>query len=166
VDASWVAFESPWYHPRASAQVTAGGVVLGTVGELHPRAARALDAPQGVFLFQLEVERLIAAAKLVPKVAPPSAYPSVRRDLAVVVKAELQQAQVRELILQIGKPLLVDAQVFDVYTGTQLEPGTKNVAFALEYRSNERTLTDDEVKQAHQRIVDEVVKQLGGTLRA
>ncbi len=165
VDASWATFESPWYHPRASAAVTAGGVVLGTVGELHPRAARALDAPAGVFLFQLEIERLTAAAKLVPRSVPLSAYPSVRRDIALVVKAELQQAQVRQLILEIGKPLLVDAQVFDVYSGSQIAAGMKNIAFALEYRSSERTLTDAEVKQAHERIVAEVQKQLGGALR-
>jgi phenylalanyl-tRNA synthetase beta chain len=82
------------------------------------------------------------------------------------VKQELQAVQLRQLILEIGKPLLVDAQVFDVYTGAQLAPGTKNVAFALEYRSAEKTLTDDEVKVAHQRIVEEVQKQLGGALRA
>ncbi len=166
IEATWVTFESPWYHPRASAQVVANGTVLGTVGELHPRAARALDAPAGVYLFQLEVEKLVAAAKLVPKVQPLSAYPSVRRDIALVVKQELQAVQLRKLILEIGKPLLVDAQVFDVYTGAQLAPGTKNVAFALEYRSAEKTLTDDEVRVAHQRIVDEVQKQLGGALRA
>lgn len=165
IEASWETFESPWYHPRASAKVIAGGVVLGTIGELHPRAARALDAPAGVYLFQLEVEKLAAAARLVPKAVPLSLYPSVRRDIALVVKAELQATQVQRLILEIGKPLLVGAQVFDVYTGTQLAAGTKNVAFALEYRSNEKTLTDDEVKVAHQRIVDEVQKQLGGALR-
>jgi phenylalanyl-tRNA synthetase beta chain len=166
IEAQWVAVESPWYHPRASAQVTASGTVLGTLGELHPRAARALDAPPGVYLFQLEVEKLLAVARLVPGARPLSAFPSVRRDLALVVKAELPQAQVRKLILEIGRPLLVDAQVFDVYTGAQLAPGTKNLAFALEYRSSERTLTDEEVKQAHQRIVDEVHRQLGGALRA
>ncbi|MBL8950031.1 MAG: phenylalanine--tRNA ligase subunit beta [Myxococcaceae bacterium] len=166
IEASWANFDSPWYHPRASAMVSAGGVVLGTVGELHPRAARALDAPAGVYLFQLEVEKLIAASRLVPKAQGLSAYPSVRRDIALVVKAELQQAELRRLILDIGKPLLVDAQVFDVYTGTQIAEGLKNVAFALEYRSPERTLKDDEVKQAHDRIVAEVQKQLGGALRA
>jgi len=166
IDASWAAFDSPWYHPRASATVSAGGVVLGTVGELHPRAARALEAPPGVFLFQLEVKRLVDNARLVPKAVPLSPYPSVRRDIALVVKAELQQAQLRALILEIGKPLLVDAQVFDVYSGTQIAQGMKNVAFALEYRSSERTLKDDEVKQAHDRIVAEVQKQLGGALRA
>jgi phenylalanyl-tRNA synthetase beta chain len=166
IEAAWANVDSPWYHPRASASVSAGGVVLGTVGELHPRAARALDAPAGVFLFQLDVAKLLAASRLVPKAVPLSAYPSVRRDIALVVKNELQQVQLRQLILEIGKPLLVDAQVFDVYTGSQLPPGMKNVAFALEYRSSERTLTDAEVKQAHERIVEQVQKQLGGALRA
>jgi phenylalanyl-tRNA synthetase beta chain len=166
IEAQWSSCESPWYHPRACAEVRGDGVAFGTVGELHPRAARALGAPAGVFLFQLEVEKLVRAARLVPKATALSAYPSVRRDLALVVKEDVGQARLRELILKIGAPLLVDAQVFDVYSGAQIAQGMKNIAFALEYRSSERTLTDDEVKAAHSRIVEEVKSQLGGALRA
>ncbi len=164
--ATFEPLESPWYHPRAAATVKVGGQAIGTLGELHPRAQKKLDAPAGIFLFQLEVGALLGLAKLVPQATPVSKFPSVRRDLAVVVNAEVPSEQVRSVILEVGAPLVVDARVFDVFTGAQVGAGRKNLAFALEYRSAEKTLTDPEVIDAHAKIVAEVTKRVGGTLRA
>lgn len=158
--------ENDWYHPRAAATVRLGERVLGTLGELHPKPAKKLDAPAGVFLFQLNMEALIAEAVLVPKAAPLSKFPSVLRDVAFKVDATLPNAEVRKLILEVGAPLLTEATIFDVYTGNQIEAGRKNVAYALTYQAADRTLTDAEVSAAHQRIVAEVTQRLGGTLRA
>lgn len=158
--------ESPWYHPRAAATVKLGERVLGTVGELHPRAQKRLDAPAGVFLFQLDAAALLAEAKLVPQASPLSRFPSVLRDLAVVVPTELPAEKVRLVILEVGQPLVDEVKVFDVYEGKQVGEGKKNLAFALRYRSPDRTLTDAEVAEAHQKIVAEVGQRLGGALRA
>jgi phenylalanyl-tRNA synthetase beta chain len=158
--------DSPWYHPRAAATVRKGKAVLGTLGELHPRAQKQLDAPAGVFLFQLDVEALVAAAQLLPQAKPMTRFPAVLRDLAVVVPQAMASEQVRAVILEVGKPLVEDAQVFDVYAGPQVGEGRKNLAYALRYRSPERTLTDVEVSDAHAKIVAEVTRRLGGELRA
>ncbi len=158
--------ELPAYHPRASARVvSAGGRELGSVGQLHPRAARSLDLPGDVFLFALDLAALYAEAELVPRAQPLPRFPAVLRDLAVVVPSELPNAEVRSVILEVGRPLAEDAQVFDVYTGQPLPEGQKNLAYAIRYRAPDRTLTDVEVNQAHQRIVDEVKRRLGGSLR-
>ncbi|MFP2956442.1 phenylalanine--tRNA ligase subunit beta [Myxococcus sp. 1LA] len=155
------------YHPKAVAQVKAAdGTVLGHVGEVHPRVAKALGLPDGVFVFELDTEPLYAASKLVPAYRSLPRFPAVLRDLAVVVPLELPNDEVRRVILEVGKPLVEDAQVFDVYTGEQIPQGRKNLAYALRYRSAERTLTDVEVNEAHQRIVDEVKQRLGAALRA
>ncbi|AEI67083.1 phenylalanine--tRNA ligase subunit beta [Corallococcus macrosporus] len=155
------------YHPKAVAQVKAAdGAVLGHVGEVHPRVAKALGLPGGVFVFELDTEPLYAVAKLVPAYRSLPRFPAVLRDLAVVVPLELPNDEVRRVILEVGKPLVEDAQVFDVYTGEQIPQGRKNLAYALRYRSAERTLTDVEVNEAHQRIVDEVKQRLGAALRA
>lgn len=155
------------YHPKAVAQVkTADGTVLGHVGEVHPRVAKALGLPDGVFVFELDTEPLYGASKLVPAYRSLPRFPAVLRDLAVVVPLELPNDEVRRVILEVGKPLVEDAQVFDVYTGEQIPQGRKNLAYALRYRSAERTLTDVEVNEAHQRIVDEVKQRLGAALRA
>ncbi|MBL8922817.1 MAG: phenylalanine--tRNA ligase subunit beta [Myxococcaceae bacterium] len=158
-------FESPWYHPRSATVLRKGQKVLGTLGELHPRVMKKLDAPPGIVLFQLDVEALQSVAVLVPQARPLSKFPAVLRDLAVVVAAEMQSEAVRQVILEVGQPLVEDAQVFDVYAGHQVGTGRKNLAFALRYRSPERTLTDAEVTEAHTKIVAEVTRRLGGALR-
>jgi phenylalanyl-tRNA synthetase beta chain len=165
IEATFVPLDSPHYHPRASAEVRSGDVRLGSVGELHPRAALRLDAPAGVFLFQLEVEALMRVAKIVPKAEPLTPYPAVLRDVALVVPLELSQEQIRRIILEVGAPLIEEATLFDVYSGEQIAAGRKNVAYALRYRAKDRTLTDQEVKDAHEKIVAEVKKRVGADLR-
>ncbi|MBX5482189.1 MAG: phenylalanine--tRNA ligase subunit beta [Myxococcaceae bacterium] len=165
-DAKFAPVEMAPYHPRASARVyLANGVTLGTLGELHPAAAKALDLPSGTFLFDLEVARLEKAAVLRPKAVALTRFPAVLRDLAVVVDAARSAAEVREVILQAGGKLVEDARVFDVYTGQPIPEGKKNLAFALSYRAEDRTLTDAEVNEAHKRIVEQVNERLGAALR-
>lgn len=159
------ALETPWFHPRSATVLRQGSAVLGTLGELHPRVTKRLGAPAGIVLFQLDVEALLSAAVLVPQAKGLSKFPAVLRDLAVVVASEMQSEAVRKVILEVGQPLVEDAQVFDVYTGPQLGVGRKNLAYALRYRSDERTLTDEEVTTAHAQIVAEVTRRLGGSLR-
>ena len=163
---TWAPTTSPSFHPRAAAMVVRQGVTLGTLGELHPRAAKKLEAPQGVFLFQLDFDALVAAAAVVPQATGLSRFPAVLRDLAVVVPTTMESEAVRHVILEVGQPLVDEARVFDVYQGPQLGEGKKNVAFALRYRSPDRTLTDAEVTEAHAKIVAQVTSRLGGTLRA
>ena len=164
--ARFVPAELAPYHPRACAKVwLENGVTLGTLGELHPRTARALDLPEGIFLFDLEVERLRKASALRPRYEALTKFPSVLRDLAVVVDAALTSEEVRGVILEAGGTLVDDARVFDVYAGKPIPEGRKNLAFALSYRAGDRTLTDAEVNEAHQRIVAEVNRRLGASLR-
>jgi phenylalanyl-tRNA synthetase beta chain len=153
------------FHPRATAEARVGDVVLGWIGEIHPLVARQLELPRGVFAFELELAALEKVARLSPQYRPLPRYPAVLRDLAVVVPVSMEAADVRAVILEVGQPLVDDAALFDVYTGAPLPEGQKNLAFALSYRSPERTLRDEEVQEAHRRIVEEVQRRLGGQLR-
>ena len=154
------------YHPRASANVvSASGAVLGSLGELHPRAAKKLELPGGVFLFELDAESLFRASALYPRAVSLTRFPAVLRDLAVVVSLEMPAGDVRKVILEVGGALVEDAALFDVYTGKPLPEGKKNLAYALSYRAPDRTLRDEEVAAAHAKIVEEVNVRLGGSLR-
>jgi phenylalanyl-tRNA synthetase beta chain len=153
------------FHPRATAEARVGEVVLGWIGELHPVVAQQLALPPGVFAFELELAALEKVAELSPHFRPLPRYPAVLRDLAVVVPVSMEAADVRSVVLEVGQPLVADAALFDVYTGAPLPEGQKNLAFALSYRSPERTLRDEEVQEAHRRIVEEVQRRLGGQLR-
>ncbi|MGZ6077668.1 MAG: phenylalanine--tRNA ligase subunit beta, partial [Myxococcaceae bacterium] len=153
------------FHPRATAEARVGDTVLGWVGEVHPLVAEHLGLPPGVFAFELEFAALERVAALSPRFEPLPRYPAVLRDVAVVVPAAMEAAEVRAVIREVGQPLVEDATLFDVYTGPPLPEGQKNLAFALRYRAPDRTLRDDEVAAAHARIVDEVQRRLGGQLR-
>ena len=164
--AKFVPTEAPSLHPRAAALVlSAAGDALGTVGELHPRVSKRLGVPASVFAFDLDAEKLFALAELVPSYRQLWRYPPVLRDLAVVVAAELPNEEVRKVIVDVGQPLVDDALIFDVYTGRPIPEGKKNLAYAIRYRAPDRTLTDAEVNEAHQRIIEEVNRRLGGSLR-
>ncbi|MBI3182253.1 MAG: phenylalanine--tRNA ligase subunit beta [Myxococcales bacterium] len=166
VRATFAVADSPAYHPRAAAEVRCeSGGRLGSLGELHPRVAKRLDVPAGIYLFQLEVEALVRAAEPVPAYRPIGRFPAVLRDIAVVVPLELRNEEVKSVILEVGAPLVEDAVVFDVYSGKPLPEGRKNLAYALRYRAADRTLTDSEVSDAHQRIIQEVNRRLGAHLR-
>jgi phenylalanyl-tRNA synthetase beta chain len=153
-------------HPRASAVLrSSSGSEIGTLGELHPKIAKRLGVPPGVYLFELDAQKLYALANLVPAYQPVWRYPPVLRDLAVVVPISLENEKVRQVILEVGQPLVEEALIFDVYTGKPIPEGKKNVAYAILYRAPERTLTDIEVNEAHQRIIAELNQRLGGALR-
>ncbi len=162
-DVSFEAMEGSLFHPRAAAFVKSGAEILGTIGELHPLIAKKLEVPTPVFLFELKVVKLLRVS--VPQAKPLPKFPAVLRDLAVIVPSAMPVAEVEQVLREVGQPLVVDVNVFDVYQGEQVGAGKKNVAFALTYRSPDKTLTVDEVSAAHQRIVTEVSLRLGGALR-
>jgi len=152
-------------HPRASASLVLAGKAAGVVGQVHPRVAAALDVPAQTVVFELDAGALLRAATLVPRSVPLTRFPAVFRDIALVVDAGLSAESVRQIIREVGGALVEEAALFDVYTGDRVAAGKKNLAFALSYRSPDKTLTDVEVNAAHERIVREVESRLGGALR-
>lgn len=164
-DAVYAPAEEAPFHPRSCARILVGGKPVGILGELHPKAAKKLDVPAATYLFQLDAQALYTAARLLPQYVSLPKYPAVLRDLAVVVPLELRHEEIRGVIREVGGALVEEARVFDVYTGKPIPEGRKNVAYAISYRASERTLTDEEVNAAHTKIVDEVNRRLGASLR-
>jgi len=165
VECRWKAGGDAWMHPRASATLLAtdGDDVLGDVGELHPRVAATFDLPRGVFAVRLSLDALIRRARLVPQYRPIPRLPAVLRDLAVVVKDEVEAAAVETLVRE--EPLVDGVTLFDVYRGAPLPGGKKNLALAISYRAPDRTLTDAEADAAHARIVKRLAEKVGAELR-
>jgi phenylalanyl-tRNA synthetase beta chain len=151
--ARWEAGAEGWLHPRHAARVlSAGGELLGLVGELHPRVAQAFELPRGVLVFELFLEPLARAGRLVPQYRAIPHFPAVHRDLAVVVDEAVQAEAVLAAVR--AEPLAEEVGLFDVYRGAPLMAGKKNLAMAIRYRAPDRTLTDAEADAAHARIVE------------
>jgi len=159
--------DHPAFHPGRCAQLRVGGGVVGVMGELHPGVREAFDLPaQPVCALEFDLEALLAQVGAARTMQPISRFPAVVQDLALVVDENLSAEEVRRAILVFGGRLLRDARLFDLYRGEQVPPGKKSLAYSLTYQSEDRTLTDDEVAQVQERIVQHLAKELGAELRA
>jgi phenylalanyl-tRNA synthetase beta chain len=163
VDWSVQARTWPFLHPGRSAVVLAGEQALGFVGELHPLVAGAWDM-QRTAAFAIDVGKLAALTPEAIAFTPFPAVPSLRQDLAVVLPDDVAAAQVLAAIREAAGEMLQDVSVFDVYAGEQVGEGRRSLALALSFRASDRTLTDEDVAPARERIVA-ALGALGGELR-
>jgi phenylalanyl-tRNA synthetase beta chain len=154
----------PFLHPGRAAAVSVGGAPAGWLGEVHPLVCRVWDLEAAV-AFEIDAAPLLAAATAGEETYEDvTTYPAAYRDLAIVVPADLAAAEVREAVLAGGGELLRSAEVFDLYQGEQLGEGRKSLALSLEFRADDRTLTDEEVGAARDAIVVRL-GEIGGSLR-
>ena len=152
--------------PGKCAAVQVGETVIGWMGELHPLLAQRYDlAAPALQAAELDLAPLLAAMPLRQDLAPVSPYPPVLEDLAVVVDEKVPAGRVEAVIREAAGELLERIQLFDLYQGEQIGAGKKSLAYALVYRSIERTLTDDEVRAVRERIVEALIEQVDGSLR-
>ena len=163
---SFAPAEHPTFHPGRSATVTARGKTLGTFGELHPLAARALelDAPP-VLLAEFDLDALLKRANFGHPVRGLPATPPVYEDVALVVPDSVPAADVEQTIRQAGGDLLKDVRLFDVYTGGSIPEGHRSLAYSLVYQTDDKTLTDKEVAKLRGKIITAAERRLGAKLR-
>jgi len=159
-----------WLHPGRSGTIRIGPQnVLGYFGELHPRTLEALGADGPLIAFEVILDR-IPDAKPKPTRAKPvlelSAFQPVSRDFAFIVDRGVKAGDIVRAAQGIDKKLISGVTVFDVYEGKGIDDGKKSVAIAVTIQPSEKTLTDQEIDAVAARIVAEVTKKTGGTLRA
>jgi len=153
----------PAMHPGQCAAVLRGADRLGHIGRLHPALASRLDLPESVVLFELDFTAAFAAK--VPVSVPISRYPSVRRDIAVLVADEVAVGDMLAVLGDVGEGSLREVRVFDVYRGKGIEEGLKSVALGLILQETSRTLTDDEADAAVRSAVQILERDFGARLR-
>lgn len=164
----WTLGEPPagdLFHPGRSATIEVGGLVAGVLGELHPGRAEALDLTGRVAVAELDVAPLMAAAGGTAAYVEVPRFPPVRRDLAFVVDRSAPAGAVAEAIRVAGGDLVGSVSVFDVFEGQGIPDGRKSLAFSLDFRAPDRTLTDEEADEAVAAIVARVETEFGGRLR-
>ncbi|MFQ5847536.1 MAG: phenylalanine--tRNA ligase subunit beta [Candidatus Methylomirabilales bacterium] len=157
--------EIPYLHPGRQASLTVGGQMAGWIGELHPDVVRNFDLKTGGVAMEIDLELLDRHRKPAARYSPLPRYPAVFRDMAVVVPESVPAAAVEAAIRRTGGVLVEAVGLFDVYRGEPVPEGKKSLAFSIEYRSADRTLTDEEVTTVHGAIQQTVTRELGGALR-
>ena len=154
----------PALHPGRSARAWVDGEALGWIGELHPRWQARFELPQPVVVFELDATLLQAVP--VPHPGQPSRFPSVVRDLAVLVDAE-RPVQALLDALSAEKPAIVrSVRLFDLYHGKNLPAGRKSLAFRIVMQDTEKTLTDAEADSAIAQMIELLGQRFGATLRS
>ncbi|MEA3175556.1 MAG: phenylalanyl-tRNA synthetase beta chain [Gammaproteobacteria bacterium] len=165
-DVTSIRFEAatlPVLRPGRAARIFRGDVAIGWLGELHPQIAKELNLSAAVFLFELEMTVAFASKPL--QFNKISKYPSVRRDLAIVVDETVPLAVLRENVTFSASGLLSDLRVFDVYRGSNVETGRKSIALGLILQDSSRTLTDDDADAVVARVVARLRDVLSATIR-
>ncbi|MGB9430210.1 MAG: phenylalanine--tRNA ligase subunit beta [Gammaproteobacteria bacterium] len=153
----------PALHPGRSAAIRSGDRHLGWLGELHPELIRQMGLPKPVVLFELDRDALSEIP--VPVFSPVSRYPSVRRDLAVIVNEDILVETLRDCVCASAPNSLQEVRIFDIYRGPGIDSGRKSVALGLILQDSSRTLTDEAADAIMSRVVERLQYELGATIR-
>jgi len=153
----------PWLHPGAGAVVRLQEEVVGWCGAIHPTVLKELDIKKPVFGFELDLEKVVT--RDIPFAKEISRFPSVRRDLALLLPDDVSYMQVRETVAAVAGPQLEKVVVFDVYQGENLTKGYKSLAIGLIFNDVSSTLKDEDVDSRIEAVVAELGQRLGAQLR-
>ncbi|MGZ5052239.1 MAG: phenylalanine--tRNA ligase subunit beta [Methylobacter sp.] len=162
--AQFVPAKHPALHPGQTAEIlSAQGDKIGWLGMLHPTLEKQLGFDTQVFLFELDQNLLLD--KQIPKFKALSKYPSVRRDLALIVKEEVAASDIINCIKACNEQTLQDVVIFDVYRGKGVEEGCKSVALSLVIQDFSQTLTDSEIDAIFSRLLETLATKINAKLR-
>ena len=148
-----------------SATIQIGKLPLGEFGQLLPPLAKRHDLRDAVFLAELNLDQLLARRNPAKSFKPLPAFPSIRRDVAMLVPETTTHEAVLQLVKQAKPANLESVDLFDVFRGKNVPEGQKSMAYAFTYRAADKTLTDTEANTAHTKVVEAFKQQLKATVR-
>lgn len=155
----------PFLHPGKSCTLVLDGIVVGTLGEVHPKVLEGHDIDQPLFLFDLDLDALFAKTGSFAGFRPLSRFPDVYRDSAFLLDEDVSAQQVFDVMAGVKGRYVEDVVLFDLYRGAGVPEGKKSLAVRVRYRSADRTLTDEEINAVHGKIVKALGKKLEAEIR-
>ena len=149
------------FHPGQVAQISVNNDIVGIIGRVHP-----LVSKEPVFVMEINIDKLLSKKVGKMKFKEISKYPTVKKDLSILVNKEISSQEIAKVIKKAAGSLLTNVEVFDLYTGKNILENKKSIAYSLEFGSNDRTLTDEEINNILENIIENVEKKLGAELRS
>ena len=156
---------NPSYHPGRCASISIDGEVIGVMGQVHPLVAKNYGIDSEVYCAELNFTKMLGLRLPDPTFTALPKYPAVSRDLALICSEDITVAQVEEVISASAGKLLRKIQLFDIYRGVGVPEGKKSMAFSLQLRADDRTLTDSDSEAVVNNVLAAVKEQLDATLR-
>ena len=153
------------FDPHEYARIFYSGSEIGAIGEVSKDVLKGYGVEKKAFILELCIDTLLSLVVWVRKFTPLTKFPSVRRDISIIINRSIQSAMLVDIVKEKGTDLVESVDIFDLYQGKQIAPQEKALAVRISYRSNKRTLRDDEVNKIHEGILEEIRRQTGGRLR-
>ena len=157
--------DNPSYHPGRCAKVTIDGTDVGYIGQIHPLVAENFGMDGEIYCAQINFSALFDLQLDAPTYSPLPKYPAVSRDISVICDEAVTVAQAENVIEDAAGKLLRSIRLFDIYRGTGIAEGKKSMAFTLELRADDRTLTDTDSEQVMSKVLAALAEKLGASLR-
>ena len=147
-------------HPGQSALISVNNDIVGLIGRVHP-----LLVKEAVYVLEIDLDKLLSKKVGKMKYKEISKFPSIKKDLAVVVNKNITSEEIQDIIKKAGGSTLSKIEVFDVYTGKGIEENKKSIAYSLTFEKMDRTLTDEEINESLNKIIEMLNKKLNAELR-
>ena len=147
-------------HPGQSAYINVNGANVGIIGKIHPNVTK-----EDVYVLEINLDELFQKKVGKMKYKEISKFPSVKKDVAFVIDRNIVSKDIEKVIKNAGGSLLTEIEVFDVYTGSNVPNDKKSIAYSLTFADNKKTLTDEEVNNLMQKVMDNVCKKFGAEIR-
>jgi phenylalanyl-tRNA synthetase beta chain len=157
--------DNPAFHPGRTAAVWVNDDLLGIFGEASPKVTDNYDLDHRVYLAEVDVEKILQYKNTEWKYEPLPKYPSMVRDIAVIVKDDVLAGDMEEVIRKVNPYLIERVELFDVYKGEHIKEGYKSTAFSVTYRNKERTMKEKEVEKIHEKILQVLSEKFKAVLR-
>ncbi|HDM37956.1 MAG TPA: hypothetical protein ENG55_02730, partial [Candidatus Omnitrophica bacterium] len=158
-------FNNQFFIKGQAAKVSLDNEDIAIIGKVDEDILRRFDVKGVVYIAEIDIEKILPLLKITHKMESIPKYPHIVRDLALIVKEELESQTIINKIKKIGRPLVTEVTLFDVYRGKQIPPGYKSLAYSIKYQSYKRTLIDDEVDKIQQEIQRILVEDLKAQIR-
>lgn len=148
------------FHPYQTAYISVNNDIVGIIGKLHPNIAK-----DPVFVMEINLDKLLAKKVGKMKFKEISKFPSIKKDIAIIVDKEKTSGEIAMAIKKAAGSLLTKIELFDVYTGINLGLNKKSLAYSLTFEDSKKTLTDEEINKEMEKIIEFLTKKVGAELR-
>ena len=153
------------YHPGRAANICVGKDTIITFGEIHPIVQENYGIGEKVYLAEIHTDKILKYAAKEKKYTPIPKYPAVERDIAIIVGEKVEVGEIERVISKKCRKVLEELKLFDVYRSEKLGENKKSVAYAIKFRAEDRTLTEDEINNYMATIINDLEKELKANLR-
>lgn len=154
-----------YFHPGVCVDILANGEKVGEIGQISYDVCKNFSIKKNIFVCEIDIEKIRDKVSLIKIYEPIIKYPAVKRDLAIIVDKDIDSGRIEKIFKNNSNNLLKNIELFDIYTGNQINKGKKSMAYKLTFQSKEKTLVDEDINSLIDNMLFDLKEQLGAYLR-